>query len=314
MSLPTRILGRTNFPVSVLGLGTAEIGFLYGIGKKSLPTDQEAEALLRFAVEGGITYFDTAHLYQLSEERIGRSGILKDSRVLVGTKCGQFLEKGEKLSATETETRIRAEVEESRQKLQIDTLPLVFLHGASEDDIKSGVVTEILTKLKSEQKIKWTAVSTRGDAAPLAAIESGAFDVIQIARSILDQRMDVNVLPAAQKANIGVINRSVFLKGVLTPRRSDLPAGLHELISQAEKAEAIAGSLNISLQELAIRFAISHPTVATALIGTNKREHVEQMIQAVQKGPLSADIIAQLAALKIDDAQLVDPAKWPPLP
>ena len=53
-------LGKTNLNVSPIGLGTVEIGIPYGIGKQSLPSDAEAERILKTAVELGITYFDTA--------------------------------------------------------------------------------------------------------------------------------------------------------------------------------------------------------------------------------------------------------------
>jgi len=318
MPIPRRVLGRTNLNISSLGLGTAEIGFPYGIeakygGVKELISDKDADAFLRSAVELGVTYFDTARAYQLAEERIGKSGIAKDPDILVGTKCAQFLEKGEVLSSSEMEKRIREEIEKSRKNLDMDILTLLYLHGGSEKQIKDGVVLEIIQKLKDEGKIKHIGISLRGEEAANAAINSGFFDVIQVAHSILDQRMIGEVLPKAKEKNIGVVNRSVLLKGSLTPKGRQLPDELYLLKTNAEKARKVANELGVPLPSLAIRFAISNPVVATALIGTASVEHLETAAQAVNDGPLPDDVLEELLTLAINDPEQVDPAQWPPV-
>ena len=130
-----RELGRTGLKVSAIGFGTAEIGFAYGMGPRGLPTDAEANFILKFAVDLGINYFDTARAYDLAEERIGRSGIARIDGVVVGTKCAQFLEKGLKLSYPEMKRQIIEEVETSLINLRLDTLPLLYLHGGTRHDI-----------------------------------------------------------------------------------------------------------------------------------------------------------------------------------
>ena len=84
-------LGRTRLKVSRIGLGTAEIGFSYGLGARPLPSEMEAITLLRRAVDLGITFFDTANYYHLAEERIGKSGILENPAVMAETKMAPFL-------------------------------------------------------------------------------------------------------------------------------------------------------------------------------------------------------------------------------
>jgi aryl-alcohol dehydrogenase-like predicted oxidoreductase len=305
---------KTGFEISRLGLGTAEIGFSYGIGARPLCSEAEAITLLKQAVELGITFFDTANYYGLAEERIGKSGILKDPRVIVETKCAQFLEKGEVYSGSELEKKIRDQVEDSLTKLNVEALPILMLHGPSKQQIEQGELIEIVKKLKQEGKVRATGVSTRGEEAPLAAIASDFFDVIQVAYSILDQRMSTNVLPAATDKHVDVVNRSVLLKGVLTPLRQILPPGLEPLSEHADKAEAIAQSLGINLPELALRFALAEPTIATSLIGTNKPANLEKAVAAANAEPLPNDIVEQLTALAISDPQQVDPARWPALP
>ena len=305
-------LGKTGLKISRLGFGTAEIGFEYGIGSRPLPTENEAIDLLKQAIELGITFFDTANYYGLSEERIGKSGILKNPNIIIETKCAQFLEKGEYFPRTELEQKIRAQVEDSLKKMKIDTLPILMIHGPSKEQIEKGELIEIAQKLKKGGIIRFTGVSTRGEDAPLSAIASDFFDVIQVAYSILDQRMS-RVLIEANKNNIGVVNRSVLLKGALTPLREKLPNGLKLLKEKADKANKIAISLGIDLPILAIRFALSNKNISTSLIGTNKIENLEKSIKAIESGPLPKEIITKLEKLAIDDTKQVDPAQWPKL-
>ncbi|MDO8495055.1 MAG: aldo/keto reductase [bacterium] len=308
-----RHLGRTEYKISRIGLGTAEIGFAYGIGSRSLPTEEEAENILNTAVDLGITYFDTANFYQLAEERIGRSGIAKIKGVLVGTKCGQFLEQGELLEPLEIQKRIEEQVEDSLRKLQLDSLPLLYLHGGSRGQIESGLLIDILQNLKDKGKIRYTGISTRGEEAPLAAVRTGFFDVIQVAYSILDQRMAKEVLAEAHRNNIGVINRSVLLKGSLTPLVHQLPPSLEKLKEHSAIAEKIAKKHRMSLPQLAICFVASENRIASSLIGTNKVGHLKAAVNAASPGPLWEEILSQLRLLAIDDPRQVDPAHWPPL-
>ena len=297
--------------ISRLGLGTAEVGFAYGIGPRSLPSEEEAIDLLKKAVDLGITYFDTAYFYGLAEERIGKSGIAKNSNVVITTKCGQFLEKGEDPRGKELEQKLREQIEASLNNLRIESVPILMLHGGSEEQIKRGELVSLLHKFKKEGKAQFIGISTRGKEAPLAAIESGAFDVVQTAYSILDRRMDKNVLPLALEKNIGIVNRSVLLKGALSNLVSHLPSGLEVLKENSAKAKKVADELGCDLPTLAIRFTLSEPALSTVLIGTNKLENLKKSVLAVEEGPLPKDIANKLKKLAIDDPMQVDPSKWP---
>lgn len=311
-AVPRQKLGRTDLLVSKIGLGTVELGYTYGIGPRTMPSEIEAIQLLRETVEMGITFFDTAHFYGSAEERIGKSEIAKMNGVVVATKCGHILDKGARVTREVLEKQIREEVEESRKKLDLDILPLVMLHGGSKEQIGSGDLIEIMQKLKGEKKIRYTGITTRGEEAPRAAIQSDFFDVIQVGYSILDQRIDAHVLPEAKKNNIGVIARSILLKGALTPAVSHLPQELQKLKEGSARAAAIAEQIGTTLPDLAIRFVLANNDIAVALLGTNRIAHIRNAIEAATKEPLPADIINELKNLAIDDESLVDPARWPP--
>ncbi|MEA1929454.1 MAG: aldo/keto reductase [Patescibacteria group bacterium] len=309
--IPTRKLGRTDLDVSRIALGTVELGYTYGIGPRQLPSNNEALALLQRAVELGINFFDTAHFYGCAEARIAASGIAKRPEVIIATKCGHDIEKNADISQTELEKAIRHEVSESRKTLGSETLSIAMVHGGSAEQIKNGMIIEIMQKLKDEGQIQFVGISTRGEDAPSAAIKSGFFDCLQVGYSILDQRQSKANLRLAVQHKVGIIARSVFLKGALTPSYVHLPNALSLLKERHQDVQAIADSLGITVPTLALRFALSNRSVDTVLVGTQSIGHLEKSIDALEQGPLAAEITAKLEALAIDDANYVDPSYWP---
>jgi aryl-alcohol dehydrogenase-like predicted oxidoreductase len=311
--MKTHNLGRTKLPVSRIGLGTVEIGLPYGIGVKDMPTDTEAERILKSAAEMGITYFDTARGYGVAEERIGKAGLTKNENIVIGTKCAQFLKQEPNVTGAELEKRIREEIDTSRKNLRQESLQLVQLHSESPNYTAFDELIAIMQKLVDEGKVQHVGIATRGEQASLAALKTNFFETLQIAYSILDQRMNREVLPAAKKHSIGIINRSVLLKGALTPAAEKLPEALLPLKEQARQAAAIATELGTDLPTLAIRFAVSNPAISTILIGTIEPHHLETAIAATEAGPLPDDVLTELATLAIDDPSQIDPSQWPPL-
>lgn len=311
--MSSRPLGKTGLTVSPIGLGTVEIGLPYGIGVKMLPTEQEADRILKTAVELGVTYIDTARGYGVAEERIGKSGIGELPGVVIGTKCGQFLKNEPDLHGPELAKRIREDIDTSRSMLKQEQLQLVQLHNELPDFTDFRELIEILQNLKDEGKIAHVGISTRGEQAAEAAIEANFFETMQLAYSILDQRMAPHILPLAKQNNVGIINRSILLKGALTPAAQKLPAQLALLKKNAAQAAAIATKAGMELPMLAMRFVISHPAVSTALLGTIHVEELNTALAAAAQGPLPTNILTKLHSLAIGDSTQIDPALWPPL-
>lgn len=320
-------LGKSGLEVSHIGLGTVELGVPgYGIGKKEFISEADALYLLQAAVDIGVTYIDTARGYGLAEERIGKSKVGTKKGVIVGTKCGQFLREAPTMHGVELEKNIRADVDESRRLLGYTTLPLVQLHIELSDFTNLEELIEIMKALQDEGKVDHVGIASRGFDVPRVAIASKFFETIQVAYSILDQRMDQqqfdvdggnnasngkeSVFSFAEKNNVGVINRSVFLQGALTPARQSLPPSLAPLQTQANLAADIAKQIGIDLPTLAIRFSLSNPAVHTALIGTTKLERIKHALEAAEDGPLPKEIMDQLGLIGLTDPAQVDPSQW----
>ncbi|TSC71913.1 MAG: oxidoreductase, aryl-alcohol dehydrogenase-like [Parcubacteria group bacterium Gr01-1014_38] len=308
--METHKLGWTGFPVSVLGLGTVELGMKYGIGAEAPPPKDEAIALLNYAVEKGITYIDTARSYGVAEELIGESGIGEKPGVIIGTKCGAFYENGEDPRGEELARRLTEEVDASLRALRRQTIDFLQVYGVSADIIVRGELMEALKSLKQRGKVRYFGAATRGEEAPLAVIESKFFQAVQVAVSILDQRMRDRVLAEAFAEGYGVVARSVFLKGALTPRRDFLPKHLDVLRARADAIEEYVTQQGLTLREAAIRFVLSIPEVSTLLVGTTKKEHIDEALAHIEKGVLPAPIMGELGAFRLDDEQLVDPKLW----
>src|SRR3989344_4723667 len=309
--LKQRTLGRTGLKVSEIGLGTTTIGYIYGIGPRDLPPEDEVITFLHEVMERGVTLIDTGSFYGVAEERIGKSGVAKLPNVIVSTKCGHVLDKGEKISDEELAKLMRSEVESSLQKLGLDHLELVQVHGGTAERIRDGSIIQATQKLKDAGLVRFVGISTRGEEAPLAAIESGYFDVLQLAHSILDQRMERRIFVEAKKHNIGIINRSALLKGALTPAAEYLSPVLAPLKQNSDAAKKIAEGLGMDLPTLALRFELSSPEVGSVLVGTNKLRHMQTALAAAEQGPLSSDVLDELHTLWIDDPMQVDPKNWP---
>lgn len=310
VTLKQRTLGRTGLKVSEIGLGTTTIGYIYGIGPRELPPEDEVITFLHEVVERGVTFIDTGSFYGVAEERIGKSGIAKLPNVMVSTKCGHVLDRAEAITDKELAKTMRNDVEASLQRLGLDHLELVQVHGGTAERIRDGSIIQATQKLKDAGLVRFVGISTRGEEAPLAAIESGFFDVLQLAHSILDQRMSKRVFAEAKKHNIGIINRSALLKGALTPAAEYLSPVLAPLKKNSNAAKRIAERLGIDLPTLALRFVLSND-VSTVLVGTNKLKHIESALAAAAAGPLPQDILDELHVLAIDDPMQVETKNWP---
>ena len=135
-------------------------------------------------------------------------------------------------------------------------------------------------------------------------------DVLQVPFSILDQRLLGNVLSLAKFAKIGVVARSVLLKGVLSSRSCYLPSHLDELKKASER---IRNYYDVSWEELtqiAIRFCLGISEIDTVLLGMNTLNELDSAIKAVNAGNLSDADMSAASDFQITDQNLLNPAFW----
>ncbi|MER8024066.1 aldo/keto reductase [Glutamicibacter protophormiae] len=208
-----RELGRTQRSVSVIGLGTWQLGADWGS-----VDENDALAVLDAAHAGGVDFFDTADVYGdgRSEQLIGRW--LKanpEAGVTVATKMGRRVEQVPEAYTLEA---FRAWNDRSRANLGMDTLDLVQLHCPPTAVYSNDAVYDALDTLVAEGRIANYGVSVETVGEALTAIARPNVATVQIIVNAFRHKPIEQVLPAAREAGVGVIARVPLASGLLANR------------------------------------------------------------------------------------------------
>ncbi|MBG6213368.1 MAG: aldo/keto reductase [Cryobacterium sp.] len=211
-----RTLGRTGRTVSVIGLGTWQLGADWGA-----VSDHDATGVLAASADAGITFFDTADVYGdgRSERLIGNflAHDAPGSELTVATKMGR---RAEQLPENFVLTNFREWTDRSRTNLGMDTLDLVQLHCPPSAVFDSGEVYDALDTLVDEGVISNYGVSVETCDQALAAIRHPGVATVQIILNAFRLKPLDEVLPAARVAGVGIIARVPLASGLLTGKYS----------------------------------------------------------------------------------------------
>jgi len=311
-SMQYRTLGRTGLVVSELALGTVALGTDYGIQVPAARglTRPDASRLIHQAVDAGISLFDTAPTYGDSE-RLLVEALKSHPQCYVATKVSLPTDTDGKLLSGKTLQRaVQTSVENSLRTLQRDVLDIVQIHNATAEAIAQGEIIKVLLDAKQRGKVRFLGASVYGEDDAVGMIESGHFDVLQVAYNLLDQRMAQRVFPAAEQAGVGIVVRSALLKGVLTDRARWLSPELSDLRQAAERVREILNGSWQSLTQVAVRFCLSAPHVGTVLVGAQTEKELKQSLAAEKAGPLSETLLARTLGLALKDERYLNPSHW----
>jgi aryl-alcohol dehydrogenase-like predicted oxidoreductase len=304
-------LGTTGLRASRLGLGTVELGMPYGLDMPPPPPDAECIRLLRGAYEAGITFFDTAAAYGRSEELVGAALAALSPRPVIATKATLIApDSSIPLRGRALRQHLEHSVARSLQRLQVEAVDLLQFHSLE----PAFVTTDLLDVVEDLTRRGWVrhwGASTYEEEAPRAiAAAPGPLRSLQLAYSLLDRRLERKVLPACRRAGMGVVFRSIFLKGVLTDRMRQLPPRLAPLRQAALKAGEIAAAASLSLPAMALRFAAFSPFTHVTLFGTASLRELEANLAAFAAGPLPPDVLEALNAVEVAEPSLLNPSTW----
>ena len=208
-----RVLGKTERPVSVIGLGTWQIGGSWGE-----VSEADAFAVLQAAVEAGVTFFDTADAYGdgRSEQLIGRFLLDNpDHVVTVATKMGR---RAEQKPENYTLDNFRAWLDQSRRNLAVDRVDLVQLHCPPTPVYSRDETYDALDTLVAEGVIAAYGVSVETCDEALTAIARRGTATVQIVLNAFRRKPLDYVLPAAAAAGVGIIARVPLASGLLSGR------------------------------------------------------------------------------------------------
>jgi aryl-alcohol dehydrogenase-like predicted oxidoreductase len=307
-----RVLGRTGRSVSVVGLGTWQLGADWG-------NVSEADALdvLRAAVESGVTFFDTADVYGdgRSERIIGRflAGNAGQG-ITVATKMGRRVDQRAENYSLEN---FRAWTDRSRVNLGTDQLDLVQLHCPPSPVFASDVVYDALDTLVAEERIAAYGVSVETCDEALAAIARPGVASVQIILNAFRRKPLDQVLPAAAAAGVGIIVRVPLASGLLSGRYTrettfgaddhrnfnargqafdvgetfsgvDFEAGVEAAREFGAITGGSAGGTSTgTTAQWALRWLIQQPGVTTVIPGARNTHQARQNAEAADLPPLS---------------------------
>jgi aryl-alcohol dehydrogenase-like predicted oxidoreductase len=208
-----RTLGTTNLEVSALGLGCMSMSFGYGP-----PADKrEMIALIRFAVEQGITFFDTAEAYGpfTNEELVGEALAPVRDQVVIATKFGFKFEAGKQSGLDSRPSHIKEVADASLRRLKVDAIDLFYQHRV-DPNVPIEDVAGTVKDLIQEGKVKHFGLSEAGVQTIRRAHAVQPVTALQSEYSLWWREPEADVLPALEALGIGFVPFSPLGKGFLT--------------------------------------------------------------------------------------------------
>lgn len=273
--LPKRTLGKTGLKVTTMTLGTAPFG-----NARDVPME-ECEQIINEAIDLGINFLDSSPIYGKAEQALGRAlGKRRKDIILTSKVWADTVDEAEEKFASSLKT------------LNTDYVDVLYYHSLGQRKIDGamnadGVFTWLL-KQKKAGKCRFAGISAHNIPTRFAPfLETDEVDVILVAVNYVDRHtydFESKVLPLARKHNAGIVAMKVF-------GAPDQKTGSW----MTRKAKPMVG---VDKVELAIRYALSLPGVATANLGVHTAEQLRENVEFVRRfKPLSKDEEAMLADL-----------------
>ncbi len=271
-------LGQSNVQVSEIGYGCMSLGQDHTGNIK----------LLHRALELGVTFFDTADLYDrgFNEESVGRAFTGMREQVVIASKVGnRWREDGTSWDWDASPAYIRQAIEASLKRLQTDYLDLYQLHGGTLDDIDS--VIETFEGLKAQGLIRAYGISSIRPNVIREWVKKSNMASVMMQYGLLDRRPEESALDLLEQNGVGVIVRGPVAKGILSASgEAKVSKGFldhtPEVLENAREALQDLVTPERSTAQLALRYALSHPAVATVIPGASSLGQLEENVGAAQ--------------------------------
>jgi D-threo-aldose 1-dehydrogenase len=319
--LPSRPLGRTGIPVSCIGFGAAPLGDLYARMDERIAIDAVAAAITL-----GVTLLDTSPFYGhgLSEHRCGTAlRIAGRDGVVLSTKVGRWMEPRQGGPAAgfvgglphqavvdySYDGTMRS-VEQSLLRLSTDRIDVLLIHdvdvwthgGMMEQRFREAMegAYPALHRLRAEGVVKAIGVGVNESEMCMRFARAGEFDTMLLAGrySLLEQAALDDFLPVALEKGIGIMLGGVFNSGVLAT--GAIPGAKYnyrdappEILERVRRMEAICATHAVRLPDAALQFGLSHPAVASVVLGAGSPDEVRRNLSALER-PVPAAFWAEM--------------------
>src|SRR5262245_21057008 len=306
-----RTFGRTGWSVSEIGYG------MWGLAGWTGSDDQETMASLERAVQLGCNFFDTAWAYGdgRSEQMLGHLvHNHPDKDLYVATKIPRRnrqwpSRRGSTLDECFPPEYIREYAEKSLRNVELTQIDLLQFHVWEDAWAQDERWQRAIEDLKRQALIRAVGISINRwePENALETLRTGLIDAVQVIYNIFDQAPQDELFPLCRELNVGVISRVPFDEGTLTgtlTKESRWPEGdwrntyfvPENLIPSVERADALKPLVppDSTLPEMALRFILANPDVATVIPGMRQPAHVRSNIAAGDAGPLPPGLLAEL--------------------
>jgi aryl-alcohol dehydrogenase-like predicted oxidoreductase len=295
----THVLGNSNLHLTPIGYGAWAIGggnWEYAWGAQD---DGESLRTIERALDAGINWIDTAAIYGLghSEEVVGGALKGRSNKPYVFTKCSMRWFPDRNIYRSLKAGSLQEEVEASLRRLCVDTIDLYQIHWPMpEDEIEEG--WETLARFQAEGKVRYLGVSNF-TIAQMQRIQSIApITSLQPPYSLLRRDIETEILPFCRQHNIGVINYSPMVSGLLTgkmtaERIQNLPEDdwrkrspnfrepkLSRNLALAEKLKEIGQRHGLQAGVVAVAWTLRHPVITAAIVGARRPDQVDGIVPA----------------------------------
>ncbi|GAT74973.1 aldo/keto reductase [Microbacterium sp. HM58-2] len=290
------------------GLGCMNMSHAYGIP----PSEEEALAVLRAALDAGVRHFDTATLYGAghNERLVGRAIAGRRDEVLLASKCGMAIENGRKVIDGRPES-IRAQVDASLDRLGVEHIDLYYLHrwdksvpisdsvGALAEAVEAGKIGAIGLSEVSVARLREAQAT-----APIAAVQSEY--------SLWSRNPELGLLEATRASGVQFVAFSPVARGFLADAVSDPTALPEKDIRRAMPRfqgenwvanarllppwRALAAEAGCTPAQLALAWVLSRGEHVVALPGTTRLDHVRDDLAATGL-VVDAGLLARAGAL-----------------
>jgi aryl-alcohol dehydrogenase-like predicted oxidoreductase len=297
-----RPFGQTGLDVSAIGYGCWEIGGGYGDIEEA-----EFRSAVARSLDLGINCFDTAEGYGMgaSERALGKAlGSRRDEAVVV-TKFGMNYKDKPNLRDSSRE-RVIASIDKSLKNLGTDYVDVYLVHWPDRETPFEETMLA-LDEIVREGKVRFVGLSNFKLEEIEACMAVRRVDVVQYGWNMFDRRMQREILPYCEKNGVGFMAYGSLTFGLLTgtftedhdfgaadwrARQGNMgaikmfaalfgPEKFKDNVRAVEELKGVAARYDKSLPQLALRWAISHPAVSTALVGCRNVAEVEDNIGAV---------------------------------
>jgi len=291
-----RQLGNSKLEVSAIGLGCMGMSFGYGP-----PADkQEMISLIRFAVERGVTFFDTAEVYGpfTNEELVGEALGPFRGQVVIATKFGFKPASDGEGRWSELDSRpehIKEVAETSLKRLKVETIDLLYQHRV-DPNVPIEDVAGAVKELIQEGKVKHFGLSEAGVQTIRRAHAIQPVTALQSEYSLWTRTPEKEVIPTLEELGIGFVPFSPLGKGFLTGKidestkfdSTDFRNVVPRFTPEARKANqglvdligTVAKRKNATPAQIAIAWLLSQKPWIVPIPGTTKLHRLEENIAA----------------------------------